>query len=68
MTQPVMVFFDYTCPFAWRGAEVAVDVQDELELEYTWLHFSIYLSNYRGRDHWQIWNEPIDPKDDSGTK
>jgi len=68
MTQPVTVFFDYTCPFAWRGAEVAVSVQDELELEFTWLHFSLYQSNYRGEDQWQIWNERIDPEDESGAK
>jgi predicted DsbA family dithiol-disulfide isomerase len=64
----VAVYFDYLCPFAWRGAEVAEVVAEELGLEFSWKHFSLYQSNYQGTDGWQLWNDKIDPEDESGGR
>ena len=68
MRETVTVYFDYLCPFAWRGAEVAEIVARELEIDFVWRHFSLYQSNYQGDSHWQVWNETIDPDDENGTK
>lgn len=68
MSERVTVFFDYLCPFAWRGAEVAEMVAEPLGLHFEWHHFSLVQSNY-GRDNgWQLWNEKIDDADESGGK
>lgn len=67
MPEKVIVYFDYLCPFAWRGAELAEMVAGPLGLSFHWHHFSLYQSNYPGND-WQLWNEPIDPHDESGCK
>jgi predicted DsbA family dithiol-disulfide isomerase len=67
MPEAVNVYFDYLCPFAWRGAEVAERVAETLELQFKWHHFSLYQSNSKNNG-WQLWNETIDPHDESGTK
>jgi predicted DsbA family dithiol-disulfide isomerase len=67
MSETVIVYFDYLCPFAWRGAEVAEQVSGELDLQFKWQHFSLYQSNNK-TNGWQLWNETIDPNDESGTK
>lgn len=68
MPQPISVYFDYLCPFAWRGAEVAEIVREQTGLRFDWRHFSLYQSNYRGEERWQLWNDPVDPDDGSGGK
>lgn len=68
MVQPVAVYFDYLCPFAWRGAEVAEIVSANTGMRFEWRHFSLYQSDYRGEDRWQLWNDPIDAGDASGAK
>jgi predicted DsbA family dithiol-disulfide isomerase len=67
MPETVNVYFDYLCPFAWRGAEVAEQVSQTLDLQFKWHHFSLYQSNNKNNG-WQLWNETIDPHDESGTK
>jgi predicted DsbA family dithiol-disulfide isomerase len=67
MAETVVVYFDYLCPFAWRGAEIAEEVAEALELHFKWQHFSLYQSNSK-TNGWQLWNETIDPSDESGTK
>ena len=64
----ITVYFDYLCPFAWRAAEVAEVVTKELGTAFEWRHFSLYQHNYQGEQTWQLWNEPVDPEDESGTK
>ena len=64
----VVVYFDYLCPFAWRGAEVAHVVERELGLSFEWRHFSLYQSNYDGGNGWQLWNDRIEPESDNGSK
>jgi len=66
--ETVTVYFDYLCPFAWRGAEVAEIVARELDIDFVWRHFSLYQSNYQGDKYWQVWNETIDPDDENGSK
>lgn len=68
MSERVTVYFDYLCPFAWRGAEVAEMVAEPLNLEFEWRHFSLYQSNYNGGGHWQLWNEPLDAECETGSK
>ena len=68
MPETVTVYFDYLCPFAWRGAEVADIVAKTLELDFVWRHFSLYQSNHKGQANWQLWNEKIDPEDDCGNQ
>ncbi|MGL4611757.1 MAG: DsbA family oxidoreductase [Trueperaceae bacterium] len=63
----VTVYFDYLCPFAWRGAEVAEHSAAPLGLHFKWKHFSLYQNNNK-TNGWQLWNETIDPLDESGTK
>jgi predicted DsbA family dithiol-disulfide isomerase len=41
------VYFDYLCPYAWRGAELAARLAEPLELEFVWQHFSLWQSNYQ---------------------
>lgn len=67
-SETVTVFFDYLCPFAWRAAELAERVAEPLELRFEWAHFSLYQSNHRSGDGWQLWNQRIDPADPTGGK
>lgn len=60
-TEVVHVYFDYLCPFAWRGAELAEQVAGPLGLQFVWHHFSLYQSNYQGHDGWQLWNDRLEP-------
>jgi predicted DsbA family dithiol-disulfide isomerase len=64
----VDVYFDYLCPYAWRGAEVADLVARDLSLTFEWHHFSIYQSHYRGSTPWHVWNERLDPDDETGNR
>lgn len=69
----VTVYFDYVCPYAWRGAELAETVQDGLGLTFEWRHFSLYQYNYQnngyqGNGSWQLWNERLDLEDEGGNK
>jgi predicted DsbA family dithiol-disulfide isomerase len=59
MSEVVTVYYDYVCPFAWRGAELAELVGPSLGLSFTWRHFSLYQNNYQGRDGWQLWNQKL---------
>ncbi len=68
MPEGVTVFFDYTCPYSWRAAELVEWVAGPLDLVFEWRHFSLYQFNRDPRERWQLWNEPIDPDDAMGSK
>ncbi|CAN5817738.1 hypothetical protein BH23DEI1_BH23DEI1_21360 [soil metagenome] len=68
VTAHVDVYFDYLCPYAWRGAEVAELVAVDLSLSFEWRHFSIYQARYRGATPWHVWNERLDPGDETGGR
>lgn len=67
-SEPVRVFFDYLCPYAWRGAELAVWIAEPLKLKFEWRHFSVYQSAHQERDGWQLWNDRLEPQSESGGK
>lgn len=62
--ETVRVYFDYLCPYAWRGAELAARVAKPLSLQFTWRHFSLWQSNYQpaeGDDpDKKLWQQPLD--------
>lgn len=68
MPDRVTVYFDYVCPYAWRGAELAELVGQKLDISFDWRHYSLFQGDYEGGDGWQLWNERIDPQDENGTK
>lgn len=63
----VIVYYDYLCPFAWRGAELAELVREDLGLTFSWRLFSLVQSNRTDPDY-QIWNEKLDHDDPTGTR
>ncbi len=66
-SEPVTVYFDYLCPFAWRAAELSASVAGPLGLRFEWSHFSLYQANRPSGDDWQLWNERLSDRDDRGT-
>jgi predicted DsbA family dithiol-disulfide isomerase len=66
--EPVTVYFDYLCPYAWHAAELADRVAQPLSTRFAWRHVSLYQLNHRDGDGWQLWNERIDPDDDTGSR
>ena len=68
MPEAVTVYYDYLCPFAWRGAELAAQVAPELGLAFRWRHFSLHQSNYAGGNGWQLWNQKLSFTDEGGDK
>lgn len=68
MQERVTVYFDYVCPYAWRGAELAETVARKLGIAFEWRHYSLFQGDHTADDGWQLWNERIDPADENGTK
>lgn len=68
MPETVVVYFDYLCPYAWRGAEVAEQVADALDLRFEWQHFSIFQASHAPHDGWQLWNERLEADDPMGAR
>ena len=66
MPETVRVYFDFLCPYAWRGAEVASIVSRSRDVRFEWHHFSLVQARRQGSG-WQLWNEPVDPEDEYGS-
>ncbi|SRR5690625_899603 len=67
MQETVRVYFDFLCPYAWRGAEVANIVQRATgDVEFEWHHYSLMQAR-KGEDGQQLWNEPLLEDDEYGT-
>ena len=66
MQPDVIVYFDYLCPYAWRGAELVEMVSEETGLKFEWRQFSLMQNNSKEPD-FQIWNDRLDASDPSGT-
>jgi predicted DsbA family dithiol-disulfide isomerase len=66
--ETVTVFFDYLCPYAWRFSEVAEIVRKELGVRFEWAHFSLYQANHDADDGWQLWNDPVRERSNSGSR
>ena len=67
MPETVVAYFDYLCPFAWRGAEVARMVESELGLRFEWRHFSVFQADHGDANGQQLWNAGIDDTDPMGN-
>ncbi len=65
--EPVTVYFDYLCPYAWRASALTASVAGPLGLRFEWVHFSLYQANHPSGDGWQLWNERLGDHDDTGT-
>jgi 2-hydroxychromene-2-carboxylate isomerase len=68
MPETVVAYFDYLCPYAWRGAEVARMVEGRLGLRFEWRHFSLYQSDHGDAHGWQLWNAKLDGDDPMGNR
>lgn len=68
MREPVVAYFDYLCPYAWRGAEVAAMVAEPLGLAFVWRHFSVVQAGHAPAPGWQLWNAPLDDADPLGSR
>jgi predicted DsbA family dithiol-disulfide isomerase len=67
MPETVAVYFDYLCPYAWRGAEVAEMVAGALGLRFEWHHFSLIQSDREAAGQGgELWNERLEPDDATG--
>lgn len=62
----VTVYFDFLCPFAWRGLELLNVLHQELRLDYSLRHFSLEQGNHKenaGRPRsdplWKLHEQPI---------
>ena len=68
MTKTIPVYFDYLCPYAWRGAEFAKMIEKPLGLNFDWQHYSLYQGNYKEDDGWQLWEDAVDADSKDGSK
>lgn len=75
MSERVVVYFDYLCPYSWRLAELIALAGAAVRAE--WRHVSVYQLEHDAKcrygacpepARWQLWNAPIDPEDGSGCK
>lgn len=66
--ETVTVYFDYLCPYAKRGMELASMIQDPLKLSFKWKHYSLAQGNYKGNDGWQLWQDKLDENSRNGSK
>ena len=64
----VTAYYDYLCPFAQRGMELAEQVAEPLNLAFDWRHFSLVQGNYKGEDGWQLWQDELPTDDPDGGK
>lgn len=56
----VTVYFDYLCPFAYRGVRLLTEIQRKRpNLEVTWRHFPLEQINSEDED-WKLWEQPLD--------
>ncbi len=53
------LFFDYSCPFVYRVAEMLESVREsgQREVDVTWRYFSLSQVNSR-QDAWTVWEAP----------
>jgi len=62
----VTIYFDYMCPFAFRGVRLLTEIeQTRPDITVKWRHFSLEQVNAigRGKDYdWKVWEQPLDYK------
>ena len=54
------LFYDYTCPFVYRAAEMLESVREsgERQVEVSWRYFSLSQVNSRQDPSWTVWSAP----------
>lgn len=53
------VYFDYVCPFAYRGVRLFTEMQVRRpDLDVTWRHYPLEQVNARDPD-WRLWEQPL---------
>ncbi len=64
-TDVITVYFDYLCPFAWRGLELINAIAPSLKLEFEAKHYSLTQGNHasntplpRGKPVWKLAEQP----------
>ncbi len=64
-TDVITVYFDYLCPFAWRGLELINAIAPSLNLEFEAKHYSLTQGNHasntplpRGKPVWKLAEQP----------
>jgi predicted DsbA family dithiol-disulfide isomerase len=54
-----IVYFDYVCPFAYRGVRLFTEMQRQRQdLNVVWRHFPLEQVNARDPD-WKLWEQPL---------
>lgn len=53
------VYFDYLCPFAYRGVRLLTEMQRERpDLDVIWRHYP--LEQINAENGWMLWEQPLD--------
>ena len=68
MDKNIVIYFDYLCPYAWRGAEFVKMIEEPLGLSFDWRHYSLHQGNYKGDDGWKLWEDAVDADSKNGSK
>ncbi|WP_189074512.1 DsbA family oxidoreductase [Deinococcus sedimenti] len=61
MTRVTELYFDFLCPYAWRGVELAAVLKDEGEA-FTLRHYSLVEGNHEGNAKeltWRVTEQPL---------
>lgn len=68
----ITVYFDYACPFAWRGLELINAIAPSLKLSFEARHYSLHQGNHasntplpRGKPVWKLAEQPEENLDAS---
>ena len=55
------VYYDYVCPYVYRGAEWVDRLERALEgqVRANWRYFSLHQVNHPEKDTWKVWEQPL---------
>ncbi|GGN43852.1 DsbA family oxidoreductase [Deinococcus daejeonensis] len=68
MTRATELYFDFLCPYAWRGVELAAVLKTEGEA-FTLRHYSLVEGNHEGNAKeltWRVTDQSLDAPDGEG--
>jgi len=66
--ETITAYYDYLCPFAYRGMEIAEIVAKPLNLNFNWQHYSLYQGNHQENDNWKLWQDKLKTNEKDGGK
>ncbi len=69
---PILVYYDFLCPYAWRGLELAALLREERGLTFTLRHYSLVQGNHpenpnRAEPTWWLHQQPLTGEGLSGA-